>query len=74
LSSTEWHSQRQKVLDKEIVADVQFTEPYLPSVILDKAFAECFTGFAECFSHSAKKLFPVVKRNINKELKQALAN
>jgi hypothetical protein len=57
---------------RQVVVDVQFTEHSLPSV--GKAFAECFLGFAECFRHSAKKLFPVVKRNINKELKQALAN
>jgi hypothetical protein len=32
----------------------------LSSVTLGKAFAECFTGFAECFRHSAKQLIPVV--------------
>jgi hypothetical protein len=32
----------------------------LPSVTLGKTFAECFSGFAECFRHLTKKLFPVV--------------
>jgi hypothetical protein len=49
-----------KVLGKEAVADVQFTELSLPSVTLGKAFAECFPGFAECFRHLAKRLFPIV--------------
>jgi hypothetical protein len=31
-----------------------------PSVTLGKAFTECFLGFAECFRHSAKRLFLVV--------------
>lgn len=30
------------------------------SVALDKAFAQCFQGFAECHKHSAK-FFPVVR-------------
>jgi hypothetical protein len=42
------------VLDKEVVADVQFVELSLPSVTLGKAFAECFSDFVECFRHSAK--------------------
>jgi hypothetical protein len=66
LSSTKWHSAkslpsaRQKILGKEAVADVQFAERSLPSVTLDKVFAECFLGFAECLRHSAKELCPVV--------------
>jgi hypothetical protein len=32
----------------------------LSSVTLSKAFDECFSGFAECFRHSAKRLIPVV--------------
>jgi hypothetical protein len=31
-----------KILGKEGFADVLFAEPYLPSVTLGKAFAECF--------------------------------
>jgi hypothetical protein len=53
-------SARQKVLGKEAVADVQFVERSLPSVILGKVFAECFLGFAECLRHSTKELCPVV--------------
>jgi hypothetical protein len=37
-----------------------FAELSLPSVTLGKAFAEYYTGFAECFRHSAKQLIPVV--------------
>jgi hypothetical protein len=61
--STKWHSvnslpsARQKVLGKEVVADVQFAERSLPSVTLGKAFAECF-------SVSAKELCPVVVTQI----------
>jgi hypothetical protein len=68
LPSTKWHSAnslpsaRQKVLGKEAVADVQFAERSLPSVTLGKAFAECFSSFAECLRHSAKELCPVVFR------------
>jgi hypothetical protein len=54
-------SAREKALGKEGFADALFTEPSLPSVTLGKAFAECFEGFAECFGHSAKRSFPVVK-------------
>jgi hypothetical protein len=36
------------------VVDKLFTEPYLPSIILDKAFAKCHRGFDECPRHSAK--------------------
>jgi hypothetical protein len=32
----------------------------LPSVTLGKDIAESFPAFAECFRHSAKKLFSVV--------------
>jgi hypothetical protein len=46
-------SAREKVLGKEGFADALFAEPSLPSVTLDKAFAECF-------GHSAKRPFPVV--------------
>jgi hypothetical protein len=66
LPSTKWHSAkslpsaRQKVLGKDVVADVQFAERSLPSVTLGKVFAECFLGFAECLRHSAKELCPVV--------------
>jgi hypothetical protein len=52
-----------KVLGKENVpvANVKLTELTLPSVTLGKAFDECFSGFAECFRHSAKQLFPVTR-------------
>jgi hypothetical protein len=66
LPSVKWHSAnslssaRQKVLGKEVVADVQFAEHSLSSVTLGKAFAECKIVFAECLRHSAKKLCPVV--------------
>jgi hypothetical protein len=66
LPSTKWHSTkslpsaRQKVLGKEAIADVQFAERSLPSVTLDKVFAECFICFAECLRHSTKELCPVV--------------
>jgi hypothetical protein len=50
LPSTRWHSAkplpspsvRQKVLGNEAVADVQFTETYLPKVTLGKEFVEYF--------------------------------
>jgi hypothetical protein len=66
LPSTIWHSAkylssaREKVLGKEVFADVLFAEPSLPSATLGKACAECFSGFAECFRHSAKKPILVV--------------
>jgi hypothetical protein len=66
LPSAVWHSAkslpsaRQIVLGKEAVADVQFTERSLPSVILGKAFAECKFAFAVCLRHTAKELIPVV--------------
>jgi hypothetical protein len=52
------------VRDKKYSAEklLQFAELSLPSVTLDKTFAKCFPGFAECFRHSVKRLFPVVKR------------
>jgi hypothetical protein len=53
-------SAREKVLGKEAFADVLFVEPSLPSATLDKACVDCFSGFAECFRHSAKKPIPVV--------------
>jgi hypothetical protein len=53
-------SARQKVLGKEAVADVQFAERSLPSVTLDKTFAECKIVFAVCLRHTAKELIPVV--------------
>jgi hypothetical protein len=56
-----------KVLGKEVVADVQFAEISLPSVTLGKTFTECFTGFAECFRHSAKKLIPVAEGPVRDE-------
>jgi hypothetical protein len=49
-----------KVLDKEGFADVLFAELSLSSATLGKACAECFSGFAECFRHSAKMSIPVV--------------
>jgi hypothetical protein len=45
---------------KEAVADVLFAEISLLSVTLGKDFAECISGFAECFSHSAKRLILIV--------------
>jgi hypothetical protein len=59
-----------KIFSKEAVADVQFTEPSLPSVTLGKAFTECFLGFAECFRHSTKKLFSVVLDVIDHDVGQ----
>jgi hypothetical protein len=53
-------SARQKVLGKEVVANVQFAERSLPSVTLGKAFAECKIAFAMCLRHTAKELIPVV--------------
>jgi hypothetical protein len=53
-------SAQEKVLGKEGFADVLCAEPSLPSATLGKAFAECFSGFAECFKHSAKPSIPVV--------------
>jgi hypothetical protein len=53
-------SDREKVLGKEDFVDALFAEPSLPSVTLDKAVAECFYGFAECFGQLAKRPFPVV--------------
>jgi hypothetical protein len=41
LPSTKWHS---TIFGKEVVADVQFAERFLPSVTLGKVFAECFSG------------------------------
>jgi hypothetical protein len=53
-------SARQKVLGKEVVADVQFAERSLPNVTLGKAFAECKIAFAVCLRHTTKALIPVV--------------
>jgi hypothetical protein len=53
-------SAREKVLGKDAFADVLFAEPSLPSTTLGKDFAECFSGFADCFRHSAKHPIPVV--------------
>jgi hypothetical protein len=39
---TSLSSAREKALDKEGFADALFVKPSLPSVTLDKAFAECF--------------------------------
>jgi hypothetical protein len=44
-------SARQKVLSKEIAADVQFAERSLPSVTLGKAFTECKIAFVVCLRH-----------------------
>jgi hypothetical protein len=52
----------QKVLGKEVIADVQFTESSLPRVIVGKEFAKYFLGFADCLKHSTKQLCPVVYR------------
>jgi hypothetical protein len=66
LPSAKWHSTkslpsaRQKVLGKEAVADVQFVERSLPSVVLGKAFVECKIAFAECLRHTTKELISVV--------------
>ena len=60
-SATSLPSARQKTLDKLVFADTGFAECCLPSVILDKPFAECFLGFAECLWHTTMRLFPVVK-------------
>jgi hypothetical protein len=66
LPSAKWHSAkslpsaRRKVLGKEAVADVQFTERSLSSVTLGKAFVECKIAFAVCLRHTAKELIPVV--------------
>ena len=49
-----------KVLGKEAVADVLFAELSLLSVTLGKVFAECLSGFVECFGHSAKRPIPVL--------------
>jgi hypothetical protein len=60
LPSALWHSAksvpsaREKVLSKDVFADVLFTEPSLPSATLGK-------DFAECFKHSVKYPIPVVK-------------
>jgi hypothetical protein len=70
LPSAKWHSAnslpsaRQKVLGKEVIADVQFVERSLSSVTLGKAFAECNIAFAECLRHSAKEQCPVVKHTL----------
>ena len=53
-------SARQKTLGKDAFADGLFAECSLPSAALDKAFAECKLGFAECPWHSANSLSPVV--------------
>jgi hypothetical protein len=53
------------VLDKEVVADVLFIELFLPSVILGKYFAECFSDFADCFKHSTKHPIPAEHQRIN---------
>jgi hypothetical protein len=36
----------------------------LPSVTLGKGFAECKIAFAVCLEHTAKKLIPVVFREV----------
>jgi len=41
-------------LGKDGFADTTFAEWPLPSVALNKAFAECNMDFAECQRHSAK--------------------
>jgi hypothetical protein len=53
-------SAREKVLGKEGFADELCVESSLSSATLGKAFAECFSGFVECFRHSAKPSIPVV--------------
>jgi hypothetical protein len=53
-------SVRKKALGKEPFADEIFAECSLPSVTLDKAFAECKIAFAECLRYSAKNAIPVV--------------
>jgi hypothetical protein len=53
----------EKILGKEPFADKMFAECSLPSVTLDKGFAECKMAFAECLRHSAKNTIPVVFEN-----------
>ena len=50
-----------RVPDKRHSAKRPLPSPALPSVTLDKGFAECIWGFAECHRHSAKSLSPVVQ-------------
>jgi hypothetical protein len=61
-------SAREKVLVKEAFANVLFAEPSLPSATLGKACAECFSSFADCFRHSAKRSIPVVKPGLALEM------
>ena len=66
LSSTSWHSTkslpsvREKVLGKEVFADEMCVKLSLSSATVGKAFAECLSGFAECFRHSTKPSIHVV--------------
>jgi hypothetical protein len=53
-------SVRNKAPGKELFADKFFTGCSLLSATLGKGFAECFSGFAECPGHSAKRSSPVV--------------
>lgn len=53
-------SARQKVLDKKVIADVQFDETSLPKVTLGKEFVDCFLDFTECLNHSTKQVVLVV--------------
>jgi hypothetical protein len=50
-----------KVVGKEDFADILFVEPFLPIVTLGKAYAECFSGFADSSSVYAVDLKTVMK-------------
>jgi len=53
-------SAQEKTLSKETFGGTVDTVCCLPSVTLNKSFAECFLGFAVCLWHTAKLLFPEV--------------
>jgi hypothetical protein len=62
-----------KVIGKKVVADVEFTEFYLLSVTLEKAFVEYFSGFIECFRYSTKQ-FPIVHLNMLERSRKCIDN
>ena len=51
---------RQKSVRKKYLAKNRLPIKYLPSVTLDKGFAEYKIAFAECLKHSTKNAIPVV--------------
>jgi hypothetical protein len=57
----------QKVLDKEVVADVQSTKSSLSRVTLSKEFVKCFLGFA--VTEALDKV--VVSGNVGFQLRKA---